>query len=235
MLTPEFISMHCLDNCDNLHVYDKPSNVHHIQVPHPPCFSFNGNIHPLHQWSYAIGDKVYFKEVIESYIFLGMMTKCIWTLNSSIRIEHEAKLLPPVIPGYPAQSIHLQLSHQMCLHEWHQFTPPHVPIWTRLLEMFRTLTGIICQQSPDFPEDDGKGGTCLTSMGGSFLCFLYMTHFFLTWLIPLSILATLFSPLLIFTPITPILTNQFSIVSPLVLCILMLCNSTDSASSAMMT
>ena len=29
---------------DDLHVQAETSNVHHIQVPHPPCISFHGNI-----------------------------------------------------------------------------------------------------------------------------------------------------------------------------------------------
>ena len=62
MSTPEFIPMQRLDNCDDPHVQVEPSDgVHHIQVPRPPQFSFNGNIHALHQQSYAIGDKVYFE------------------------------------------------------------------------------------------------------------------------------------------------------------------------------
>ena len=71
-------------------IQDEPSDdVHHIRVPHPPWFSFNGNIHPLHQQSYAIGDKFYFEETIEPYIFLGMMTKCIQKFNGSFKIEYE--------------------------------------------------------------------------------------------------------------------------------------------------
>ena len=76
MLTPEFIPMRQLHTRNDPHVQDEPSDgVHHIRVPRPPRFSFNGNIHPLHQQSYAIGDKVYFEESIEPYIFLGMTTK----------------------------------------------------------------------------------------------------------------------------------------------------------------
>ena len=70
--------MQHLDACDDPHVQVKPSDdVHHIRVPHPPRFSFHGDIHPLHQQSYAIGDKAYFEATIEPYIFLGMTTKCI--------------------------------------------------------------------------------------------------------------------------------------------------------------
>jgi hypothetical protein len=70
MSIPEFIPMQHLDTRDDPHVQDEPSNdAHHIRVPHPPQFSFHGDIHPLHQQSYAIGDKVYFEETIEPYIF----------------------------------------------------------------------------------------------------------------------------------------------------------------------
>ena len=63
--------MQQLNTCDDPHVQDEPSDgVHHIRVPRPPQFSFNGNIHPLHQQSYAIGDKVYF-EVSSSHVFTG--------------------------------------------------------------------------------------------------------------------------------------------------------------------
>jgi len=113
MLTPEFIPMQHLDTCDDPHVQDEPSDVHHIWVPHPPWFSFNGNIHPLYQQSYAIGDKIYFEETIDPYIFLGMMMKHIQKSNGSFKIEYEAELLPPIIPGYPAQPICIQLSHKM--------------------------------------------------------------------------------------------------------------------------
>ena len=154
MSTPEFIPMKRLDTRDEPHVQDEPSNgVHHIRVPRPPRCSFNGNIHPLHQQSYAIGDKVYFEESIEPYIFLGMTTKRIRKPDGSFKMEYEAELLPPIIPGYPAQSIRIQLSHKMRIHERHQFTlPHHDSLWARFLGKFESLTGILCQQSPDFPE-----------------------------------------------------------------------------------
>ena len=161
MLTPEFIPMQRLDTHDDPHVLDEPSDsVHHIQVPHPPWFSFNGNIHPLHQQSYDIGDKVYFEETIEPYIFLGMMKKHIWQSDGSFKMEYEAELLPPIIPGYPAQPIRIQLSHKMCIHERHQFTlPHHDSLWARFLGKLESLTGIFCQRSPDFPEATLDGYT----------------------------------------------------------------------------
>ena len=102
--------MQHLDTHDDPHVQEEPSDGYHIWVPHPPQFSFNSNIHPLHQWSYAIGDKVYFEETIDP-LFQGMMTKHIQKSNGSFKIEYEAELLPPIIPGYPPQPIHIQLSH----------------------------------------------------------------------------------------------------------------------------
>ena len=154
MLTLDFIPMQRLDAHDDPHVQDEPSDgVHHIRVLHPPRFSFHGNIHPLYRQSYAIGDKVYFEETIEPYIFLGMTTKHIRQSNGNFKIEYEAELLPPVIPGYPAQPIHIQLSHKMRIHDRHQFTPHHHDsLWAWLLNKLETLTGIICQWSSDFPE-----------------------------------------------------------------------------------
>ena len=51
--------------------------------------------------------------------------KCIQKSNGSFKMEYEAELLPPIIPGYPARPICIQLSDKMQIHEQHQFTLPH--------------------------------------------------------------------------------------------------------------
>ena len=66
---------------------------------------------------YAIGDKVYFEDTIEPYIFLGMTMKRIRKPDGSFKMEYEAELLPPLIPRYPAQPIRIQLSHKMRIQE----------------------------------------------------------------------------------------------------------------------
>jgi len=48
----------------------------------------------------------------------------------------------PVLPNYHSMAISILST---CIHEWHQFTPPHhASLWAWFLGKLKTLTGIFC-------------------------------------------------------------------------------------------
>ena len=92
---------------------------------------------------------------------------CDQTIYSSLLINEvqviTAGFPPPIIPGYPAQPICIQLSHKMHIHEWHQFTPPHhAPLRTWLLGKLRPWQGSSVNNLQTFqkpcPDDEAQNG-----------------------------------------------------------------------------
>ena len=90
---------------------------HQVQLPNhvyppvpPPARLAHTQSHPIYHQTYAIGDKVYFDDSDEPYIFLGTTNRVKY--DDKGKEEYVAEFWAPY-PKYPPPSIHLKLNHRV--------------------------------------------------------------------------------------------------------------------------